>query len=864
MNIINTLTLRHLKANKGRTIITILGITVAVAMITGLFLCMASFLNFFAEISYIDDGRYHGYYTSVPQKTSKQLEQDDRLDEVGIEQDSISEDAVTSYQISSDASEIYQYGELKYLNKQAFKMRIMQKYEGTLPQRKNEIAISKKLLERNKLSYHVGDSITLSLGTRSMPEEEGSIVTGSYQNGETFTKSGVETYKITAIFGNSAGSYDKIYAYLDQMDYNDNQTVYFTLKHPGVSSLRTTNQISKDYHLTQLQKNEHFYLSVFAIDKEDGSAKMFLSLTFVLLIIIMIASVSLIYNAFHISLSERVRYLGMLSSVGATKQQKRASIFFEAFLLGVISIPLGLLGGYLGIAITFHFLSDTIVSTISSDIAVGNLNIVTVVPGWAIVLILISSAFTIFIAAWIPAVKASKITPIDALRQNSEIKVKARKLRSPFYIRKLFGYEGELAHKSLKRNGRKSRTIVVSLVVSIVLFLTVNYFCDIFMQMNRYSNNSYYDVSCIVGWENKDVIKEKLEEEPDAEEVAAYNTVTYTSDRELYENSVSIDGYVPLSNLSSDCFTVSYRNLKNETYMLKALVVPDDVFDRICKNNKLDFPKLADSIPVILYNSMNVRKEAPVFTKEMIGQKLTIEKTNSDSEKMKLTYEVIGFTNAKNSDFLKHVFLNNQISFVMRESDYEFYCNTKPSELPYQYWIKSEKHEQLCQSLLDYLAEHEQQFKGSYSVWDVTEQSRAINGVAMVLRVLVNGFIVLISLIALANIVNSISTGVILRRKEFAMLKSVGTTPKGFRKMIYLESAFYGIKALLLGIPVSIFLSYLLLKVTGETGLAFIIDVKLYLIVIVTVFLIIGISMFYAMRKIKDDSIVETLKLELN
>ena len=174
-------------------------------------------------------------------------------------------------------------------------MRIMQKYEGTLPQRKNEIAISKKLLKRNKLSYHVGDSITLSLGNRSMPEEEGSIVTGPYQNGETFTKSGVETYKITAIFENSAGSYDRIYAYLDQMDYNDNQTVYFTLKHPGVSSLRTTNQISKDYHLTQLQKNEHFYLSVFAIDKEDGSAKMFLSLAFVLLMIIMIASVSLIF-----------------------------------------------------------------------------------------------------------------------------------------------------------------------------------------------------------------------------------------------------------------------------------------------------------------------------------------------------------------------------------------------------------------------------------------------------------------------------------------------------------------------------------------------------------------------------------------
>lgn len=864
MNMINTLTLRHLKANKGRTVITILGITVAVAMITGLFLCMASFLNFFAEISYIDNGRYHGYYMNVPQKTSKQLEQDDRLDEVGIEQDSTSEDAVTSYQISSDASEIYRYGELKYLNKQAFKMRIMQKYEGTLPQKKNEIAISKKLLERNKLSYHVGDSITLSLGSRSIPGEEGSIITGPYQNGEAFSKSGVETYKITAIFESVTGSYNRIYAYLDQMDYNDSQTVYFTLKYPGVSSLRTTNQITKDYHLTQPYKNDDFYFSVFAIDKEDGSAKMFLSLAFVLLVIIMIASVSLIYNAFHISLSERVRYLGMLASVGATKQQKRASIFFEAFLLGVVSIPLGLLGGYLGIAITFHFLSDTIVSTLSSDIAVGNLNIVTVVPVWAIVLILISSAFTIFIAAWIPAVKASKITPIDALRQNSEIKVKARKLRSPFYIRKLFGYEGELAHKSLKRNGRKSRTIVVSLVVSIVLFLTVNYYCDVFMQLNSYSNGSYYDVRCVVDWKDKDVIREKLEEEPDAEEVAAYNTVIYTSDRELYENSVSIDGYVPFSNLSSDCFTVSYRNLKNETYMLKAMVVPDDVFDRICKNNKLDAPKTSDSIPVILYNSMNVRKESPVFTKEMIGQKLTIEKTNSDSEKMKLPYEVIGFTNAKNSDFLKHVFLDNQISFVMRESDYASYRNTKPSDLPYGYWIKSENHEQLCQSLLDYLAEHEQQFEGSYSVLDITNNSRSINGVVVVLRVLVNGFIVLISLISLANIVNSISTGVVLRRKEFAMLKSVGTTPKGFHKMIYLESAFYGIKALLFGIPISILLSYLLMKAAGETGMAFIIDVKLYLIVIVTVFLIIGISMFYAMRKIKDDSIVETLKLELN
>lgn len=149
------------------------------------------------------------------------------------------------------------------------------------------------------------------------------------------------------------------------------------------------------------------------------------------------------------------------------------------------------------------------------------------------------------------------------------------------------------------------------------------------------------------------------------------------------------------------------------------------------------------------------------------------------------------------------------------------------------------------------------------NVYDIAENLESINTILFVLQVFVYGFITLITMITVANIINTISTSIALRRKEFAMLKSVGATQKGFYKMVCLESLFYGLNALIVSVPLSLLISFGLNKMVGRGDVPFEIDYIMYAGVILAVFLIIGFSMLYSVKKIKKDSIIETLKQDI-
>lgn len=149
------------------------------------------------------------------------------------------------------------------------------------------------------------------------------------------------------------------------------------------------------------------------------------------------------------------------------------------------------------------------------------------------------------------------------------------------------------------------------------------------------------------------------------------------------------------------------------------------------------------------------------------------------------------------------------------------------------------------------------------TIMDLVDSMQTMNAIISVLQIFVYGFVALITLISVANIINTVSTGIDLRRKEFAMFKSVGTTPHGFTKMICLESLFYGLKAIVFGIPISILISYAMYLILSSNNIPFTINIPLYLIVIAVVFVIVGASMFYAVSKLKNDSIVETLKEDI-
>ena len=485
MNIANKLTYRHLKDNKGRTVVTTLGVCVSVAMITAVFVAMASFLNLFGEIGKISSGNWDAYYYHLSQSQIEQVEKDSRISKVGLKYGSENK----SFQIKNPTSYKRGTAEMIIGDKSYFEMVLTGNFDGKVPANENEVAVEKDFLDKNGMKdAKVGDKIVLTQGQRQL--DDGSYVTGSnFNKDEKFVPSGDEKeYTITAILHtNPATKYSSVWRGISEDEIKSGDIcAYITLAKQNSSAYSTIEDIQNDYKIDVYQANEDV-LASYLSGRQGGFLVTMLPIVLVVLILIVIASVMLIYNAFGMSLSERVRYLGMLASVGATKSQKRKSVYFEGAILGAIGIPVGILAGILGISITLKLVGHKIISTgMIAGVNDSNMQMKTVVPAWAIIGIILVSIFTIFISAFIPARKASKITPIDAIRQRQEIKVKPKKLKAPKYIKKIFGYEGELAYKNLKRNGKKSRLITASIALSIVLFISCNYFCGMFIQASGY------------------------------------------------------------------------------------------------------------------------------------------------------------------------------------------------------------------------------------------------------------------------------------------------------------------------------------------------------------------------------------------
>lgn len=850
MSIVNKLTLRHLKENKGRTVITTLGICVSVAMITAVFVAVASFMNLFGEIAVMSTGNMHAELY-VNQKQLQQLKDDDRIERVGV-QVGIENNA---YQLENRKSDRAGTGDIYTGDKTNLEQVFTGEYDGTIPENENEIAVEESLIEKNGLDWKVGDTVFVPVGYRYTLDEETDeeiIIGGSVYGSERFEINDVKEYKITAILHNNPatiGTGSKIIRGLDSSKLNltDDQTVSATilLKEFNHKSLRVIKDIIKEYDILEYKFNNDYLESKLAVDKNSFLIRSLVPMAAIVLVIIMIASVVLIYNAFGMSLAERVRYLGMLASVGATKTQKKLSVYYEGAILGAIGIPVGILAGVAGIGITLKAIGGKIISTgMLAGVSDTNMSMDVVVPWWVIIGIVIFSVITIFISSFIPSRKASHITPIDAIRQSKEIKVKAKKLRSPKIVRSVFGYEGELAHKNLKRNGRKARVITASIALSVILFLSCNYFCSCFVRAADIEGQFPYQIQAIVNGTEKEKLFEDIKDIDDIEKAYYANTGYY-------------NGEVDDSLSNKDYLTGIYRNLFNDTIYVYLNSLDDEEFNKLCQDNGIDYNKYYgnDTAKVLIMNNVSHKDGgAKVFNDKLLGQTYT-----NDFPDMVIT----DFIEYNEKQFACKLNPSNAVSLYIPMSVYHnvMYPDVPSEDWTYNLGIETQLHDKVYESLTAVIDENG--YEHVY-VTDFVESMQAMNTVVFILQVFIYGFIALISLITVANIINTISTGMQLRRKEFAMLKSVGTTPSGFRKMISLESIFYGLKALVAALPISAVLSFGINKALGEDKIPFELDWKIYLIVIAVVFAIVGLTMFYSLHKLKDDNIVEILKEDIN
>lgn len=867
MNIVSSLTLRHMKLNKKRTIITIIGVIISTAMLTAVTVSIPSLRNMMYESTVAEEGGWH-YMLQGVSADKLQIINDD---------ESVEASALMTFPDAAKAPGIGTK-ESPYLSIDARDSRCME-YEkpelldGRFPENDSEIMIAKSMNTMNGTDIKPGDKLSMTLGQLSYSEDDdseaGEVLKDDSGNEteETFTPSGKKTYTVTGIvtrfrsgYGAGVSSSFSAVSGLAPGDIKNHSEyrVYITSKVADNQLYQKAEQLADKLGINSDDIDYHRSLLRFLGTSQNGDLVQTLYMfAGIMYLIIIFGSVSLIYNAFAISLTERSRYLGMLASVGATRAQKRQSVFFESFLIGIIGIPLGIASGLLGMGITFRLVGPAIakLTSYANELRLS-------FPPAALLIIAALGALTIFISACIPARRASRLSPIDAIRKNEDEKLTRRKVKTSKLTGKLCGFEGLVALKNLKRNRRRYRATIFSLAVSIILFLSVSTFTGYLKETYRYvdSNSINYDVSIYTPRENSEMEKYFAKDLNSLKNVEKQvHSMVYT-DAFLVKNS-DMDPEMP-----------SYAEIKEgyHTVTVSVQSLDDKSLKELAKKSGADYKALKDPgkrRAIVNKYCMNTRGEKNVkrtlipSTSIKKGGTLTLSHFDDTGEEGGVTLgDEVPFTIAA---FTEEYPLGGHLP---QEPDrLELYVSeeTLPSFIPEEYfasnfyYLTSKQPEKLEEELTGL-----EKIYGSFiSVTNVMEERRQQEQLMTSISVFSYGFIVLITMICIANILNTIATSFALREREFAMLKSVGMSEKQFRKMIRFESFFYGFKALIYGLPLSFAVMLLMHRTLAESmEQPFYLPVVPLIIVVAALFLIVGISMAFAASRLKGKSLVESLR----
>lgn len=878
MKLLNKLTLKNLRLNKVRTIVTIVGIMLSAALIT-----VVSGMALSGRQTMIDgqtewSGNYDVALDIIDTAKIDKIRQNRNVENafykerLGFSKATVADNAEYGYAVTAISENAFDG---------CFKLKLE---KGSFPTNSNEAVVTGAFKNTDGKDVKVGDKITLELGVlkgtdgKVLGESELLDLSPKRFKESKITDKKQKTYTITGIIENpntrelnNPSSCFEIYtvsdeespveairtkhmnklyiAYTPQSEgnYLQNTADILGFKADDMSNV-ISDEISPEDQQTSGINGYSFNTTLLAMKGyggSDGTNVMIFSLAVIIIIIVMLASVFVIRNSFAISITEKTSMYGMLASVGATKRQIRRNVLFEGFILGLIGIPLGIL---LGLGVNAILIA--ILNSVLGDMLSGA-TFVFVTPTIPIICAIVLSAVTIFISSFFIALRASRIPPLVAIRGNKDIKVKNNKpYRTSKLTKKLFGVGGEIASKSLKRSRKKYRTTVISIVVSVAMFIAVSAFMDYGMTYTEhYYGKTDYSYT-VVGIDSKQA--QTIEKMPEIE-----NYLTVGSQY----GCVSAD--VPVNECGENFL---YDNADGtKSFSVEFLEFEHDTFVQICRELKLDYNEVKGGVlayskvtpdygegsrsydePVPLYG-----KDAPtkfiVYGNDEEGNELKTGKLRVASlfdEIPKSADSVIG----EGTIFGQGLIIGEQgvISSQVGKDGcaVTLYANTSD-------------HTSLTNRI-----ESMEGADDSIFIYDYEETVRQFNAVMLIVGIFVYGFIGVISLIGMTNIFNTISTNMQLRSKEFASLKSIGMTKKEFNRMIRLESLMYGIKSLLIGIPLGVLGVFAIFSAfsKGSVPISFVFPWKAILISIAAVFIVVWLIMKYSISKVNKQNIIETIR----
>lgn len=932
MNLMKTLTLKNLKLNRKRTIVTIVGIILATALLSALVTLVSSFQYSMIEYQKQKDGDFHVKFSNVKMSELSEFKNNRNIEST------FETMGMGFAKLDGCKNEDKPYAYVMATDEAGFERGCFKLIEGRMAKNEDEIVIPRHLKTNGRIDIKVGDEITLDVGKRYDSNTEGVISENcAYEHeAETLTDTVTKHYKVVGIMERpgygmedySAAGYTFV-TYSDELASIDNGTkseaseadttltVYsrYTQKALRNKDAVTADIIGVDEKLFEKANNSSvemsseesdrflkemenakydIYMNGYLINYEcvfpiDGSFKALFTVAAVVALIIILTSVYCIKNSFNISITEKIRQYGMLASVGATRRQIKSSVKTEAAMLGVVGIPVGTMSG---------ILASLILVKVVNALSAGWLNVAlsfhTSLP--ALILAVILSIATIYFSATGSARRAAKVTPLEAIRNTKEIKIKSAKLKTPAIIGRIWGIGGVISSKNIKRNNKKYRTTVTSIVICSVTFIVISYFMSMAFSVvgMSYASADYnigINMSC-----KKDIDIEKfskllsgIEGAEDYLVGAGYDfdvsKPEYTKEygeycRQVYDNSEDVSQMFLITVLDDKSYDkyASDAGIKNAA--AGAILVNKCTFDVY---NEKSSKYVKEEMELYKYKAgdtircgYNVYDDASSDDNAVEGDTESSTEDNSgyvDEETInngvRKTVDVtiagvtdkvpIGYKGYSNT-----LLFMNQKGFESLWGDGKNGNEIKPGYASYSAYVVAENADEYQDTFEKETEENPEYSQISFYVSNLDKEMRDEKSLFTLLGVFAYGLIVVIALIGITNIINTLSTGMELRSREFATLRSIGMTDKQFAGMVRLESVFISVKALVIGVPLGILISYLLCVMMNRMDDAIIYEppYKAIILCIVVVIMLIYAIMKLSMTKLRHNNIIETIKNE--
>ena len=875
MKILNKLTIKSLKLNKKRTLVTIIGILLSTALITVVAGMITSGKATLQDYFIKNNGDYQVEFKDVPTEDLSYIAENRNIDNYFLTSD------IGYARLEGSANVDKPYVNIIGIENSAQTKLPIKMVEGRFPTNSNELLISKSIISNGEVELKVGDKMTLDISKRLL---EGKELTQDdiYTQDESLETMYTKEYTIVGIMERlnytlepySAPGYT-VLTYLDVNNLGDTANIYANFTKDGVRNYEEV--LCNILGLNVEEQKANSYIGIMELStgmtKEDIGSKYNISLNdkvlqfegigvnssymrmlylvgIVVVVIIIISSVFVIRNSFAISITERTRQYGMLSSIGATKKQIRKNVLFEGVILGLIGIPSGILLGIL-----VNWILSIVLNNLIGKI-IDDVTFIYSVPVFAIILSVILAVITIYFSCRSSARRAAKVSPIDAIRSNNDIKIKGKKVKSPKIIKKIFGVGGDIAYKNLKRNRKKYRTTVISLVVSIAIFISITSRVQYSFSVSNQTFIDYkYNLMASLNYEgDKTEANNIYKQIANDERVNSYAITKYLfvsmSTKDL---KLSKDGREYLTNLTSE-YSEAIDKDEDANYQVFMVALGNEEYQRYVSNLGLKYEDTKDKIIWIDDFERYIYNEDGSY-KKYIGE---IYDYNRGDE---ITFDVTGNNGETVTDVTMPIIMQTtERPMGLESASYTEGIMIVSDEFMNQFnWMFGSLYINT-----DDASALEKEITTNYknvSTLNIQAEADRQNSLILVIAIFLYGFIIVISLIGVTNIFNTITSNMNLRSKEFANLKSIGMTKKEFNKMIRLESIFYGLKSIIIGLPLGILGSYLLYLAFREGILMeYTFPVMPTVVAIVVVFLLIGGIMKYSLNKINKQNIIETIR----